>query len=53
MNQIAVQHNYLLKQIYISGGNMFRLLSANHHQAFHSFETRISISAIADETHQL
>jgi hypothetical protein len=27
MNQIAVQHNYLLKQIYINGGNMFRLLS--------------------------
>jgi hypothetical protein len=41
INQIAVQHNYLFKQIYISGGNMFRFLSASHHQALHSFQIRI------------
>jgi predicted transcriptional regulator len=42
IHQLAVQHNYLLKQIYnICGGNMFRLLSAIHHQALHSFLTRI------------
>jgi hypothetical protein len=39
MNHSAIQLNYLLKQIYISGGNMFQLLSANHHQALHSFQT--------------
>jgi peptidase E len=48
MNQIAVQNNYLLKQIYINGGNMFRLLSASHHQALHNFQTKIRRSAIAD-----
>jgi hypothetical protein len=48
MNQIAVQHNYLLKQIYINEGNMFRLLSASHHQALHNFQARIWRSAIAD-----
>jgi hypothetical protein len=42
INQIAVQQNYLLKQIYnICGGNKFRLLSASHHQALHNFQTRI------------
>jgi hypothetical protein len=38
INQIAVQHNYLLKQIYnICEGDMFRLLSASHPQALHKF----------------
>jgi hypothetical protein len=39
INQTAVQHNYLLKQIYINGGNMFRILSASHHQTLHNFQT--------------
>jgi hypothetical protein len=47
MNQIAVQYNYLLKQIYICGGNVFRLLSASHHQALHSFQT-VSYSTSLD-----
>jgi hypothetical protein len=45
INQIAIQHNYLL---YICGGNMFRLLSVSHHQALHNFQTTIWRSAIDD-----
>jgi hypothetical protein len=30
MNQIAVQHNYLLKQIYVNGGNMFGFFSLHN-----------------------
>jgi hypothetical protein len=30
-----------IKQTYICGGNMFRLLSASHHQALHILLTRI------------
>jgi hypothetical protein len=36
----------LIKQIYIDGGKMFRLLSASHHQALHSFLTKIERRAI-------
>jgi peptidase E len=48
MNQIAIQHKYLWKQIYVNGGNMFRLIWVSHYQALHNFQTKIWRSAIAD-----